>query len=148
MGQPTAAVNPLAPYFPPFKHFVIIYRENHTFDDYLGDCATTVIAGCNGQVESTNHISSVPDLHSLAKEYALSDSYSTGTQPPSGPNHWSLFSGQSASSSQQQSYPSATGRRSTASCPATTVRRTRAPAPARRPRARAAAASRTPHHER
>ena len=47
----------------------------------------------------------MPDLHALAKTYALSDSYSTGTQPPSGPNHWWLFSGQSASSSQQQSYP-------------------------------------------
>jgi PKD repeat protein len=107
--RPAAAVNPLAPYFPPFTHFVVIYRENHTFDDYLGDCATTVAAGCNGQVESTNHISSVPDLHALAKAYALSDSYSTGTQPPSGPNHWWLFSAQSASSSQQQSYPAATG---------------------------------------
>ncbi|WP_328806412.1 PKD domain-containing protein [Streptacidiphilus fuscans] len=106
VGKPAAAVNPLAPYFPPFQHFVIIYRENHTFDDYLGDCATTIAAGCNGQVESTNHISSVPDLHSLAKNYALSDSYSTGVQPPSGPNHWFLFSGQSSSSSQQQSYPS------------------------------------------
>ena len=106
VAQPTAAVNPLAPYFPPFQHFVVIYRENHTFDDYLGDCATTVIAGCNGQVESTNHISSTPDLHALAKTYGLDDSYSTGTQPPSGPNHWWLFSGQSASSSQQQSYPS------------------------------------------
>jgi len=107
--QPTAAVNPLAPYFPPFQHFVVIYRENHTFDDYLGDCATTVIAGCNGQTQSTNHISSVPNLHSLAKAYGLDDSYSTGTQPPSGPNHWWLFSAQSASSSQQQAYPTATG---------------------------------------
>ena len=105
----TAAANPLAPYFPPFTHFVILYRENHTFDDYLGDCATTVIAGCNGQVESTNHISSVPNLHSLAKTYALDDAYSTGTQPPSGPNHWWLFSAQSSSSSQQQSYPASTG---------------------------------------
>jgi PKD repeat protein len=40
---------------------------------------------------------------------ALIDAYSTGTQPPSGPNHWWLFSGQSASSSQQQSYPTAGG---------------------------------------
>jgi PKD repeat protein len=104
--RPMAATNPLAPYFPPFQHFVVIYRENHTFDDYLGDCATTIAAGCNGQVESTNHISSVPALHNLAKTYALSDSYSTGTQPPSGPNHWWLFSAQSQSSSQQQSYPS------------------------------------------
>jgi PKD repeat protein len=106
VAQPAAAVNPLAPYFPPFTHFVILYRENHTFDDYLGDCATTIQAGCNGVVESTNHISSVPNLHALAKQYALMDAYSTGTQPPSGPNHWWLFSGQSSSSSQQQSYPS------------------------------------------
>ncbi len=109
VSKPTAAVNPLAPFFPAFQHFVIIYRENHTFDDYLGDCATTVIAGCNGQVQSTNHVSSVPNLHNLAKTFALSDSYSTGVQPPSGPNHWFLFSGQSSSSSQQQSYPAKTG---------------------------------------
>jgi PKD repeat protein len=107
--QPVQASNPLAPYFPPFTHFVILYRENHTFDDYLGDCATTIQAGCNGVVQSTNHISSVPNLHALASTYALADSYSTGTQPPSGPNHWWLFSGQSSSSSQQQSYPAATG---------------------------------------
>ncbi len=105
----SAAINPLARYFPPFTHFVILYRENHTFDDYLGDCATTVQAGCNGQVQSTNHISSVPNLHTLAKTYALADAYSTGTQPPSGPNHWWLFSAQSASSSQQQSYPAGSG---------------------------------------
>src|SRR5260370_30588844 len=54
--QPTQAINPLAPYFPPFTHFVILFRENHTFDDYLGDCATTIQTGCNGQVQSTNHI--------------------------------------------------------------------------------------------
>ena len=109
ISSPTQATNPTAPYFPPFTHFVIIMRENHTFDDYLGDCASTIQAGCNGQVESTNHISSTPNLHQLAKNYALMDSYSTGTQPPSGPNHWWWFSGQSASSSQQQSYPTAGG---------------------------------------
>ncbi|MBD0741464.1 hypothetical protein BG418_08170 [Streptomyces sp. CBMA152] len=108
-GKTTAATNPLAPYFPPFTHFVMLTRENHTFDDYLGDCATTVQSGCNGAVQGTNHISSVPNLHTLAKTYSLLDSYSTGTQPPSGPNHWWLFSGQSSSSSQQQSYPAATG---------------------------------------
>ena len=43
------------------------------------------------------------------KTYALADAYSTGTQPPSGPNHWWLFSAQSASGSQQQSYPAAGG---------------------------------------
>jgi PKD repeat protein len=108
-AQAAATSNPLAPYFPPFTHFVVIVRENHTFDDYLGDCATAIQAGCNGVVQGTNHISSVPNLHTLAKTYALMDAYSTGTQPPSGPNHWWLFSAQSSSSSQQQSYPAATG---------------------------------------
>jgi hypothetical protein len=107
--QAVPTTNPLAPFFPPFTHFVILYRENHTFDDYLGDCASTIQAGCNGVVQGTNHISAVPNLHTLARTYALMDAYSTGTQPPSGPNHWWLFSGQSSSSSQQQSYPAATG---------------------------------------
>ena len=112
---PTAAVNPLAPYFPPFTHFVVIMRENHTFDDYLGDCATTVGAGCKGVVESTNHISSVPNLHALAKQYALSDSYSTGTQPPSGPNHWWLFTAQSRPARSSSPTPPPPGRSSTGS---------------------------------
>src|SRR6185437_4465051 len=46
---PSAAVNTLAPFFPPFTHFVLLLRENHTFDDYLGDCATAIQAGCNGE---------------------------------------------------------------------------------------------------
>lgn len=102
---PSAAVNPLAAYFPPFTHVVIIYHENHTFDDYLGDC-TSIYSGCNGVVNGTNHISSVPDLHKMASTYALDDAYSTGTQPPSGPNHWWLFSAQTATQSQQQAWPS------------------------------------------
>src|SRR5215813_521742 len=72
-------------------------------------CRGRVMKYAIGRVESTNHISQVPDLHALAQQYALMDAYSTGTQPPSGPNHWWLFSGQSASSSQQQSYPTTTG---------------------------------------
>lgn len=102
---PSAAVNPLAPYFPPFTHVIILYHENHTFDDYIGDC-TSIYPGCNGVVESTNHISSVPALHKLASTYALDDAYSTGTQPPSGPNHWWLFSAQTATQNQQQAWPS------------------------------------------
>ena len=102
---PNAAVNPTAAYFPPFTHVVIIYHENHTFDDYLGDCAK-IYSGCNGQVLSPNAISSVPDLHKMASTYALDDAYSTGTQPPSGPNHWWLFSAQTATQLQQQAWPS------------------------------------------
>jgi PKD repeat protein len=102
---PSAAVNPTAASFPPFTHVVIIYHENHTFDDYLGDC-TSIYTGCNGQVLSPNNISSVPDLHKMASSYALDDAYSTGTQPPSGPNHWWLFSAQTATQAQQQAWPS------------------------------------------
>jgi PKD repeat protein len=105
LAHAAAAINPLAPFFPPFQHVVIVYHENHTFDDYLGDC-TSIYAGCNGVTQSTNHESSVPDLHTMASTYGLDDAYSTGTQPPSGPNHWWLFSGQTQSSSQSQSWPS------------------------------------------
>src|SRR5262245_27561979 len=63
--QPALATNPLGSYFPPFTHFVILYRENHTFDDYLGDCASTIQAGCNGVVQGTNNISSLTNLQTL-----------------------------------------------------------------------------------
>jgi len=92
-----------APYFPPFTHFVIIVREGMHSTTTWGDCAKTVQAGCNGKVQTKNHIRQVPELHKLAKTYALLDHYSTGTQPPSGPNHWWLFSAQSSSRLQQQS---------------------------------------------
>ena len=105
LAHSAATGNPTAAFFPPFTHVVIIYHENHTFDDYLGDC-TSIYTGCNGVVESTNHISSVPDLHTMASTYALDDAYSTGTQPPSGPNHWWLFSAQTATQNQQQAWPS------------------------------------------
>src|SRR5262249_59694020 len=97
--QAAAVTNPTSVYFPPFTHFVLLYRENHTFDDYLGDCQSTVATNgqtCNGVVQSTNAMSSVPNLHTLARTYGLADAYNTGTQPPSGPNHWWMFSGQSA----------------------------------------------------
>src|SRR5438874_10431610 len=56
---PATATDPLAPYFPPFTHFVVLYRENHTFDAYLGACATTTEPGRNGVGERPNHISAV-----------------------------------------------------------------------------------------
>ena len=77
--EPAQPSNPLAPYFPPFTHFVLLLRENHTFDDYLGDCATTIQAGCQGQVESTNHITQVPNLHALADTLKVQVLNSSGT---------------------------------------------------------------------
>ncbi len=78
------------PYVPPFTHFVILYRENHVFDDYLGDFKN-YNSSADAEVMSPNHISEVPHLHELAEKYALLDHYWTGVEPPSGPNHWYLF---------------------------------------------------------
>ncbi len=86
--QPMTFKSP--PYIPPFKHFVILYRENHVFDDYLGDFKN-YNSSADAEVMSPNHISDVPHLHELAKKYALLDHYWTGVDPPSGPNHWYLF---------------------------------------------------------
>jgi hypothetical protein len=69
---------------------------------------STCVGTCSF-VPGLTGLSSRGVCRALAKQYALADAYSTGTQPPSGPNHWWLFSAQSASSSQQQSYPTATG---------------------------------------
>ncbi|MGC8725115.1 MAG: PKD domain-containing protein [Thermoplasmata archaeon] len=97
----TSAAN--APYFPSsITHFVILYRENHVFDDYLGDLANPLpgtweaknkasYPNANAVVESTNHIADVPYLHMLAWNYTVFDNYFTGTPPASGPNHWYLF---------------------------------------------------------
>ncbi|MCL5963261.1 MAG: PKD domain-containing protein [Candidatus Thermoplasmatota archaeon] len=91
------------PYFPStLTHFVIIYRENHVFDDYLGDLASPMpntwesannaaYPNANAVVESTNHIADVPYLHMLAWNYTVFDNYYSGTPPASGPNHWYLF---------------------------------------------------------
>jgi len=93
------------PYIPPFTHFVILYRENHVFDDYLGDFKN-YNSSADAQVMSPNHISEVPHLHELAKKYALLDHYWTGVEPPSGPNHWYLFAADTKMiSSQTGKYP-------------------------------------------
>ncbi|MHB8605312.1 MAG: alkaline phosphatase family protein, partial [Thermoplasmatota archaeon] len=91
-------------YVPPFTHFVIVMRENHVFDDYLGDCKS-FNSSCDGQNQTTNHVSSVPRLHDLAKKYSLFDAYSSGVAPPSGPNHWYLFAAAVMTQAQQGYYP-------------------------------------------
>src|SRR5262249_40694477 len=142
LAHSAAAINPLAPYFPPFTHFVIIYRENHTFDDYLGDCQTTVATAgqtCNGVVESTNHISSVPNLHTLPPTRSPSPARGpTRTAPPP-----SRRAARTTGACPQASPPLArgssrprppAGRCSTACCPA----------PPTRPRVRARASAAAP----
>ena len=107
--EPTRPVNPLAPYFPPFTHFVLICGRTTPSTTTSATAPPRSRPAATARWRAPTTSAQVPDLHALAKQYALMDAYSTGTQPPSGPNHWWLFSGQSSSSSQQQSYPAATG---------------------------------------
>jgi hypothetical protein len=84
------------PAFPTnLTHFIYIVRENHVFDDYLGDCATTVNASCNGGRDyylSPNHINDTPDLHALARNYSVFDNYYSSVDPYSAEAHAFIFS--------------------------------------------------------
>ena len=130
--QPTKPVNPLAPYFPPFTHFVIIYRENHTFDDYLGDCATTVHAGCNGKVVRAPTTSARCRICTSWPRHTRSTTPTApGPSRRAGPTTGGCSRPSPRRAHSSSRTPSAPARSSTASSAATAVPRARAPAPAR-----------------
>jgi PKD repeat protein len=94
---------------PPFPsnltHFIYIVRENHAFDDYLGDCALNINETCDygkGWTSPTSGSSAtetspsgdqtyVPALHTLARDYAVFDNMYSGTDPYSSQAHAFLF---------------------------------------------------------
>ncbi len=83
------------PAFPSnLTHFVYIVRENHVFDDYLGDCATTINASCNGGANSpgANSWTDVPYLHQWGKAYSIFDNMYSSVDPYSAQAHAYLFS--------------------------------------------------------
>lgn len=102
-GHETAATSTSAPTYsssslPPFPsnltHFIYIVREDHDFDDYLGDCATTINATCNGGTDQTGaYESDVPDLHAIARSNSVFDNYYTSLSPYAGQAHQFEFTG-------------------------------------------------------
>lgn len=94
----------------PIKHVVIIFKENHTFDNYFG-----TFPGANGEsglshapnpplndhphdhtswlkrdaiaVKQQYHKSDIPAYFSYAKQFTLCDKYFTDVAGPSFPNH-------------------------------------------------------------
>jgi hypothetical protein len=83
------------PLFPSnLTHFIYVVRENHVFDDYLGDCATTINDTCNGGVDYTsqkNHQTDVPFTHELARNYSVFDDMYSSIDPYSSQGHAYLF---------------------------------------------------------
>lgn len=94
-SRPVRRSSTVLPEFPNnLTHFVLILRENHVFDDYLGDCATTINDTCNGGKDyttQTNHQVDVPDLHALARNYSVFDNFYSSIDPWSAQGHNYLF---------------------------------------------------------
>lgn len=100
------------------KHVVIIFKENHTFDNYFG-----TFPGANGEsgllhaqnppmsdhphdhaswlkrntiaVKQQYHESDIPTYFSYAKQFTLCDQYFTDVAGPSFPNHLMVITGDS-----------------------------------------------------
>ncbi len=98
------------PEFPTnLTHFVYIVRENHVFDDYLGDCSLTINDTCNGGQSYTSPTSGTsatetapsgdqlltPNLHHLARNYAVFDNMYSSIDPYSAQAHAYLFTANS-----------------------------------------------------
>ncbi len=83
------------PLFPTnLTHFVYIVRENHVFDDYLGDCFSTINDTCNygaNHIATTNHIADVPFLHQYARQNTVFDNMYSSVDPYSAQAHAYLF---------------------------------------------------------
>lgn len=102
----------------PIKHVVIIFKENHGFDNYFGS-----FPGANGEAglphlsdppavdplhtheawlkRKTNAVkgqylkSDIPNYYALAKQFTLCDNYYTDVAGPSTPNHLMVIAGDS-----------------------------------------------------
>ena len=97
------------PEFPTnLTHFIYIVRENHVFDDYLGDCSITINSTCNGGSSYNSTTSGTtaetapsgdqlltPNLHSLARQYVVFDNMYSSIDPYSAQAHAYLFTSNS-----------------------------------------------------
>jgi hypothetical protein len=94
------------PAFPSnLTHFIYIVRENHVFDDYLGDCHLDINASCDdNQAYDSPTLSSAttetapsgdqlytPYLHSLARNYTVFDNMYSSIDPYSSQAHAYLY---------------------------------------------------------
>lgn len=100
------------------EHIVIIFKENHAFDNYFGtfpgaNGATNLqhasdpplsdhphnhkawVNRNNKPVKEQYHESDIPDYFALAKQFTLCDNYFTDVAGPSTPNHLMVITGDS-----------------------------------------------------
>ncbi len=90
----TPLVSGLAPFPSNLTHFIYIVRENHVFDDYLGDCHSTINSTCDNGVDhtsQTNHIADVPFLHQWGRTGSVFDNMYSSVDPYSAQGHAYLF---------------------------------------------------------
>ncbi|MDE1819539.1 MAG: PKD domain-containing protein [Euryarchaeota archaeon] len=105
-GTAPADLTPLVsglPLFPSnLTHFVYIVRENHVFDDYLGDCHSTINNTCNYGADYTaggynggasgSHVTDTPFLHSWGQKGTVFDNMYSSIDPYSTQAHAYLIS--------------------------------------------------------
>lgn len=91
------ANNPARPNLPRLKHCFLIIRENRTFDELVGD-----LPGVNGdsslarygldgwaqEVGTARHLRVTPNLHALAKQFAISDNYYVDSDVSADGHRW------------------------------------------------------------
>lgn len=94
----TAAIDH-RPALPRLKHCFLIIRENRTFDEVLGDLpgvngdSSLARYGMDGWAQenlSLKHLQVTPNLHALARQYAISDDYFVDSDVSADGHRWVL----------------------------------------------------------
>ena len=84
---------------PPLKHCFLIIRENRTFDEVLGDVRGTngdpalTRYGMDGWAQEDNaatHLRVTPNLHALARQFAISDNFYVDSDVSADGHRWVL----------------------------------------------------------
>ena len=92
----TAAIDH-RPALPRLKHCFLVIRENRTFDEVLGDLPgangdpTLARYGMDGWAEedtSAIHLKVTPNLHALARQFAISDNYDVDSDVSADGHRW------------------------------------------------------------
>ena len=85
------------PPLPHMKHCFLVIRENRTFDEVLGDVARANgdaslarygLDGWAAEDKSATHLKVTPNLHALARQYAISDNFDVDSDVSADGHRW------------------------------------------------------------
>jgi YVTN family beta-propeller protein len=82
---------------PRLKHCFLVVRENRTYDEVLGDVEGTNgdpslarygMDGWSGEIKSEMHLHVTPNLHALARQFAISDNFYVDSDVSADGHRW------------------------------------------------------------